>query len=48
MNDVIIDGVRSTVGVSVPEGAQVVATRGGVATAKMGLDQLFSGSQVTF
>ena len=46
MNDVIIDGVRSTVGVSVPEGAQVVATRGGVATAKMGLDQLFSGSQV--
>lgn len=46
MNDVLIDGVRSTVGANVPEGAQVVATRGGVATAKMGLDQLFSGSQV--
>ncbi len=46
MNDVVIDGVRSTVGASVPEGAQVVATRGGVATAKLGLDQLFSGSQV--
>ena len=46
MNDVIIDGVRQTVGTTIPEGAQVVATRGGVATAKMGLDQLFSGSQV--
>ena len=46
MNDVIIDGVRQTVGTAIPEGAQVVATRGGVATAKMGLDQLFSGSQV--
>ncbi len=46
MNDVVIDGVRQTVGAAVPEGAQVVATRGGVATAKMGLDQLFSGSQV--
>ena len=46
MNDVIIDGVRQTVGAAVPEGAQVVATRGGVATGKMGLDQLFSGSQV--
>ena len=46
MNDVIIDGVRQTVGANVPEGAQVVATRGGVATAKLGLDSLFSGSQV--
>ena len=46
MNDVVIDGVRQTVGAAVPEGAQVVATRGGVATAKLGLDQLFSGSQV--
>lgn len=46
MNDVVIDGVRQTVGATVPEGAQVVATRGGVATAKMGLDQLFTGSQV--
>ena len=46
MNDVIIDGVRQTVGATVPEGAQVIATRGGVATAKMGLDQLFAGSQV--
>ncbi|MBQ7655693.1 MAG: ABC transporter permease [Clostridia bacterium] len=46
MNDVIIDGVRQTVGTTIPEGAQVVATRGGVATAKMGLDSLFAGSQV--
>ena len=46
MNDVIIDGVRQTVGTAIPEGAQVVATRGGVATAKMGLDSLFAGSQV--
>ena len=46
MNDVLIDGVRSTVGAAVPEGAEVVATRGGVATGKLGLDQLFSGSQV--
>ena len=46
LNDVVIDGVRSTVGANIPEGAQVVATRGGVATAKMGLDSIFSGSQV--
>ena len=46
MNDIIIDGVRQTVGANVPEGAELVATRGGVATAKLGLDQLFSGSQV--
>ena len=46
MNDVIMDGVRRTVGANVPEGAQTVATRGGVATAKLGLDSLFSGSQV--
>lgn len=46
MNDVIVDGMRQTVGTAIPEGAQVVATRGGVATAKMGLDSLFVGSQV--
>ncbi len=46
MNDVMINGVRSTVGASIPEGAEVIATRGDVATAKMGLDSLFSGSQV--
>ena len=46
LNDVVIDGIRSTVGTAVPEGATVTATRGGVATAKMGLDKLFSGSQV--
>ena len=46
LNDVVIDGVRSTVGASIPEGAQVVATRGGVSTAKMGLDSIFGGSQV--
>ena len=36
----------TTVGGSIPEGAQFVATRGGVSTAKLGLDQLFSGSQI--
>ncbi|MBQ2028253.1 MAG: ABC transporter permease [Clostridia bacterium] len=46
LNDVVIEGIRSTVGAAVPEGATVTATRGGVATAKMGLDKLFSGSQV--
>ncbi len=46
LNDVVIDGIRSTVGTAVPEGATVTATHGGVATAKMGLDKLFSGSQV--
>ena len=46
LNDVVADGVRSTVGVNIPEGAQLVATRGGVATGKMGLDTIFSGSQV--
>ena len=46
LNDVVIDGVRSTVGANLPEGAQLVATRGGVATGKMGLDAIFSGSQV--
>ena len=46
LNDVVIDGVRSTVGANIPEGAQMVASRGGVATGKMGLDAIFSGSQV--
>ena len=46
LNDVVADGVRSTVGATLPEGAQLVATRGGVATGKMGLDAIFSGSQV--
>ncbi len=46
LNDVVIDGVRTTVGANIPEGAQLVASRGGVATGKMGLDAIFSGSQV--
>ncbi len=46
LNDVVADGVNATVGAVVPEGAQVVATRGGVSTAKMGLDKIFGGSQV--
>ena len=46
INDVVTDGVRSIAGANVPEGAQVIATRGGVATPKLGLDSLFSGSQV--
>ena len=46
LNDVVIDGVRTTVGANIPEGAQLVASRGGVATGKMGLDSIFAGSQV--
>ena len=46
LNDIIADGTAQTVGSAVPEGAVVTATRGGVATAKLGLDKLFSGSQV--
>ena len=46
INDVVVDGVQTVAGTNIPEGAQVLATRGGVATAKMGLDRIFSGSQV--
>lgn len=46
INDVIVDGVQTVVGTNIPEGAQVIATRGGVATPKLGLDSLFPGSQV--
>lgn len=46
MHDVVVNGVQQTVGATVPEGAEVLARRGGVSTAKLGLDQLFSGSQV--
>lgn len=46
INDVIVNGTQTVAGTSIPEGAQVLATRGGVATSKMGLDKLFSGSQV--
>ena len=46
MHDVLIDGASTTVGATVPEGAQVLSQRGGVSTAKMGLDAIFSGSQV--
>jgi len=46
MHDIVLDGVQSTVGATVPEGAQVLARRGGVFTAKMGLDGIFAGSQV--
>ena len=46
INDVVVDGVQTVAGTNIPEGAQVLATRGGVATTKMGLDKLFSGSQV--
>lgn len=46
INDVMVDGVRTVAGVNIPEGAQVLATRGGVATPKLGLDTIFSGSQV--
>ncbi len=46
LNDVVVDGVNSTVGAMIPEGAQFVRSRGGIATAKVGLDKIFSGSQV--
>ena len=46
INDVIVNGTQTVAGTSIPEGAQVLATRGGIATSKMGLDKLFSGSQV--
>ena len=46
INDVMVDGVRTVAGVNIPEGATVLATRGGVATPKLGLDTIFSGSQV--
>jgi len=46
LNDVMIDGVQSTVGSQIPEGAELISTRGGVSTAKMGLNSIFTGSQV--
>ena len=46
INDVIVDGVQTVAGTNIPEGAQLLATRGGVATSKMGLDSIFRGSQV--
>ena len=46
INDVIVDGVQTVAGTKLPEGAQLLATRGGVATSKMGLDAIFTGSQV--
>ena len=46
MHDVLIDGVKTTVGTNIPEGAQVISQRGGIATSKMGLDQIFAGSQI--
>lgn len=46
INDVIVNGTQTVAGVNIPEGAEVLATRGGVATPKLGLDALFPGSQV--
>ena len=46
INDVIVDGVQTVAGTKIPEGAQLLSTRGGVATSKMGLDAVFTGSQV--
>ncbi len=46
INDIVVDGVQKVAGTNIPEGATVLATRGGVATPKFGLDTLFSGSQV--
>ena len=44
INDVIVDGVQTVAGTKLPEGAQLIATRGGAATSKMGLDGIFTGS----
>ncbi len=46
IHDVVVDGVQTVAGAVIPEGATVLATRGGVATSRMGLDRLFAGSQV--
>ncbi|MBR0513273.1 MAG: ABC transporter permease [Clostridia bacterium] len=46
LNDVSIGGTIQTVGETIPENAELIASRGNVATAKMGLDSIFSGSQV--
>jgi len=46
INDVVVNGTKTVAGVNIPEGAEVLATRGGVATPKFGLDALFPGSQV--
>lgn len=46
INDIVVDGAQTISGVNIPEGAEVLATRGGVATTKLGLDRLFVGSQV--
>ncbi|MBQ6383769.1 MAG: ABC transporter permease [Clostridia bacterium] len=46
INDIVVDGVQKVVGTDIPAGATILATRGGVATPKFGLDSVFSGSQV--
>ena len=46
INDYELGGVVGVAGPELPEGATLLATRGNVATAKMGLDRLFAGSQV--
>ena len=47
LNDVMLEsGERVTVGEIIPAGAKLLHTRGGVATPKLGLDKLFSGSQI--
>ncbi len=46
INDIIVDGVQTVAGTDIPEGAHLLATRGGVATPKLGLDTLFAGSQI--
>ncbi|MBR0267601.1 MAG: ABC transporter permease [Clostridia bacterium] len=46
INDIMVDGVQTISGANIPEGATVLATRGGVVTPKLGLDSIFTGSQV--
>lgn len=46
INDIVVDGVQKVVGTDIPAGATILATRGGVATPKFGLDSVFYGSQV--
>ncbi len=45
LNDVLVNGQEMTVGEAIPEGAQLIRTRGGIETPKLGLDKLFAGSQ---
>ncbi len=46
LEDRLVDGVVKTVGAGTSAEGTLIHTRGGVATAKMGLDRIFAGSQI--